>query len=386
MAQVEIYGRAHLVVDKWSATGATAAAENMAGRMRVVDNASRIGFRINEDLGGGLRAFALIEGGINIDNPAEFDKGQSGLPNTGTGGFGTREAHLGIGNRMGEVRLGRQNVYWGNGLVEDVAPNHMTFAGVGVYSAASSGYVTAPVARQDNTIQFIANSDLAGAFAGSSVWISYPNSAERLGGTGAGTQNPPNPNNNAAPTAKAQGAMIRWAQGPWLFQFDNATSKNSMNSAEDPANRTNTGNKLGLAYTMGTTKLSVHWGKMEREYTLATSNSGALNTNIGGGSQSFTGFSVTHGMGSQSLYFQHAKLGKFQHATLGEQANTGSTSTAIGLRHNLSKRTHAYISYNVVKNESNAYVNMSGGGYSSSGKIGNGADQKSTAIGILHNF
>jgi len=58
MAQssVEIYGRANLSVDSWEASGATAgSAADFDRRMRVVDSGSRLGFRVNESLGGGLR-------------------------------------------------------------------------------------------------------------------------------------------------------------------------------------------------------------------------------------------------------------------------------------------------------------------------------------------
>ena len=68
MAQstVEIYGRAKLRVDNWRATGGPA--DNFKSRMRVVDSGSRLGFRINESLGGGMRAFVVIESSAAIDS------------------------------------------------------------------------------------------------------------------------------------------------------------------------------------------------------------------------------------------------------------------------------------------------------------------------------
>ena len=58
MAQssVEIYGRANLGIDNWRASGAVDPAGNAKSRNRVFDGSSRLGFRINEGLGGGLRA------------------------------------------------------------------------------------------------------------------------------------------------------------------------------------------------------------------------------------------------------------------------------------------------------------------------------------------
>jgi predicted porin len=63
MAQstVEIYGRANLGIDRWEATGATAPAGEFKDRFRIYDGSSRLGFRVNESLGGGMRAKAMAE-------------------------------------------------------------------------------------------------------------------------------------------------------------------------------------------------------------------------------------------------------------------------------------------------------------------------------------
>ena len=58
---------------------------------------SRLGFKGNEDLGGGLRAFFTIESGINLDDGTN-----------GQGAFWGRQAFVGIGSPYGQVSLGRQ--------------------------------------------------------------------------------------------------------------------------------------------------------------------------------------------------------------------------------------------------------------------------------------
>jgi predicted porin len=58
---------------------------------------SRIGFRVNEDLGGGMNAFATIEMGANLDTGASA---QGGLA------FG-RQSFVGLGGGFGKVSLGR---------------------------------------------------------------------------------------------------------------------------------------------------------------------------------------------------------------------------------------------------------------------------------------
>jgi len=59
---------------------------------------SRLGFRGNEDLGGGMNAFFTLEMGLNADDGT---LGQSGLA------FG-RQAFVGLSDAWGEVSLGRQ--------------------------------------------------------------------------------------------------------------------------------------------------------------------------------------------------------------------------------------------------------------------------------------
>ena len=80
-------------------------ATTAGGRIVKMDsghaNGSRLGFRGNEDLGGGLRASFLLESGINVDT--------GGLgQNQGAGAkmFG-RGAYVGLAGDFGEVRLGR---------------------------------------------------------------------------------------------------------------------------------------------------------------------------------------------------------------------------------------------------------------------------------------
>ncbi len=88
--------------------------KNVGGRQFLVDSnsgtlGSRWGMRVNEDLGGGMNAIAVLESGINIST------GQFGQGGTAFG----RQAFVGLGSRTyGTVTLGRQydsiNDYVGN--------------------------------------------------------------------------------------------------------------------------------------------------------------------------------------------------------------------------------------------------------------------------------
>jgi predicted porin len=90
-SSVTVYGVADAYVQ--SADG--------AGRVNRVQSGglggSRIGFRGNEDLGGGLRGIFTLESGINLDDGTN-----------GQGAFWGRQAFVGIASQYGQVTLGRQ--------------------------------------------------------------------------------------------------------------------------------------------------------------------------------------------------------------------------------------------------------------------------------------
>jgi len=378
---VVIYGRAQVALDNMSASTATAAT-TMNGRMRVSDGGSRVGLRINEDLGGGLRAFSVIETGVNLDTATA--NGQSGAANSGTGFFGTREAHVGIGNATAEVRLGRQNVYWGNGAIEDTAANRIHGGVYSVYTAQSSGWVSAPAARQDNTVQFIAGSAL-GAFAGSSYWFSTGNAATAEGAA-LGTN----------PNAGASGLTIRYTQGPIAVQYDTATNKNIAANVNDTfvaADTTNKGSKLGVAYTYAPgSKVAFSMFNMSREYMNTATNSAALTVatmgTAGGRKQGGFALGVNHNLGGGlEGIVQYVKQGDVvAQGAVSSLADSGSSAYAFGVRKDLSARTALTGSYNIISNGANNNVQFSGGGLGSVAAVGAGAKVRMFGVSIQHNF
>lgn len=93
-SSVTVYGVADagLVVDK------DAAGDRLTRVASGVASGSRIGFKGKEDLGNGLSALFVLEGGFNIDTGTS---GQGGLL------FG-RQAYVGLSGKGGAVTLGRQ--------------------------------------------------------------------------------------------------------------------------------------------------------------------------------------------------------------------------------------------------------------------------------------
>jgi len=388
---VTIYGRAHVAYDaQYSATGSVlGAAGDVKNRRRVADDGSRVGLRITEDLGGGLRAFSVIETGINLDStnagtPADgaagngTSGGQSGVFNTGTGYFGSREAHVGIGNATAELRLGRQNVWWGMGPIEDVGANRISGGVGGSYSAASSGWLGAPAARMENTVQVIAGS-ATGGFAGSSIWFAHPNAAEK---TGVG----------ADAKAAAQGFTLRYITGPFAAQYDYGVNKNTFNDLTSTSNVDNKGAKLGLAYTYapGSKAYFVNTA-FSRDYSVEATNATALSVTAAGAlaggkrKQSSNQIGVQHRMGALELHAQYVTQGNVKGYSA-ELADSGSKAYALGARYELSKRTAITGSYNIINNGKANNMNISGGGQSSVGSLTAGSDLKVMRASIQHQF
>lgn len=449
---VEIYGRAHVAYDATykttggtttpggaaiTATGAAAAATaaapvtagqayDLANRARVADDGSRIGFRVTEDLGSGAYAKAVIETGINLDTNSP--NGQSGAANSGTGFFGSRDAWVGLGNNMGDIRLGRQNNFWSNGAIEDVGANRIHFAVHGAYTSPSSGWIVGPASRVDNTIKFVANKGLAGAFAGSEIWTAkqnggeqaQPNTATTGAGSGLG-------NAGGSPQAKASGITLKLNQGPWAAQYDWAKNSNLTNgvvpaapaqtgtfdgdmktasSASPGSNSSTTGQKLGLAfsyaegskvYFINAQFKQVFDGALaDSGYVLAQSISStapatALNTAVPVGilginrKQSSNQIGVQHRLGAWELHAVYVKQGD---ATIGGEklGDSGSKAYTLGARYDLSKRTAVTVATSQIKNGAFNNINNSNGGQSSVAAIGYGAKLTQMGASIQHNF
>lgn len=96
-SSVTIYGivDAGVEVARTSA-GATTPAARLNSVVTGSQSASRLGFRVREDLGGGLLAVAALEHGFDIDTGTQ----------TGAAFWG-RDAYVGLGGGWGELRFGR---------------------------------------------------------------------------------------------------------------------------------------------------------------------------------------------------------------------------------------------------------------------------------------
>jgi predicted porin len=370
MAQssVEIYGRANLAFDQWKATGSATGAD-FESRLRVVDGSSRVGFRINESLGGGLRAFAVIETGVNIDNGGTT--GQGGQANGSSAVWASRDSYLGLGGGWGDIRLGRQSIWWSNGVIAQTGANYL-------YTAADSvitGHMlAAPVTRQPNVISY--NSPTFGGFNFSASFS--PDDQERGTLTGA------------AEKGHIFGLTGRYTSGAIRAQVDWATRSNASQVDARDIDGLKVG--VGWAYAPGS-QISGIWGNIDHS-NFGTQNAGeaAIVTAFGGAGAvdaevTFWLLNWEHMIGQWQLLAQFYKAGDVE-TSFGDINDSDVTAITLGAKYFLSKRTGVYVNLHSIRNGDFAWADHTGGAVTSGPlTVANrGADPRIIGVGVMHNF
>jgi len=354
---VTLSGRASMDVSTFEAKGSTAntTANNydFNRRVRVADTSSRITFAAQEDLGAGSRAGVYCETGINIDTANA--NGQANSANANTSEWCSREGRLYYGNNTAEIRLGRQNVWWTQGALNQVGSRHMGSdsitnlqnGGVGVYGV-----------RVENTALINFGGNL-GAFAGSQVYAGRMGGTSGEGAVAAGTGS----TTNSAAIGQFAGGKLVYTAGQIVGMVDYQTSHNSAasgaaNSATAVAAFDRSATKLGLGYKYaGAASSSIvsaqMWNKKRTDLSsntayaatpvLAGGSTGIITQNTGSGKDSGYAFNVEHDLGANRMVVaQYGKANNLKDASGTEVANTGATAYTIGFRQALSKHTHGY--------------------------------------------
>jgi predicted porin len=92
-AEIQVYGRVNVSVEHITIKNSPVASENDSTN-ELVDNSSRIGFRGNKDLGGGLKAIWQVESRVKLDDSAGSV-------------FASRDSYAGLQGGFGTIRAGR---------------------------------------------------------------------------------------------------------------------------------------------------------------------------------------------------------------------------------------------------------------------------------------
>ena len=327
-SSVTVYGIVDLGINS---TDNDSANGRLTGLTSGGQSASRIGFKGTEDLGNGLKANFVLEGGFNADDGSQAT----------TGLLFSRVSTVGLSGGFGAVNMGRQT-----SVLKDAHDQIDPFGAAGstgnleriFYSGA-----TPNGGRVSNSIKYTSNS-----FSGFKAQAAYV-FGETRGDTSANS---------------GYGLGVGYANGPLNVQF----AYNNVDISGTTAPFANTSEQdnmfLGATYDFGMFKLHGAFADTEIDFPVATDTE-ARNYMLGA--------SVKVGAAGTLLASYAVNDNKTAGVT-----NADSKQFAIGYTHDLSKRTNLYTGYAKTSNDANALV----GGSS----VTAGNDVTVFNVGVRHKF
>lgn len=289
-AGATLYGHMHMSLDRLDNDSG-----NEDGRMS--NNASRIGFKGDEDLGGGLKAIYQIESGV-----LAVDEGTNGFGGT------LRNSFVGFAGSWGAVKLGRHDTPYkdlGRKLdnFNEKIGDTRNIIGDATYDK-----------RVSNMIRY-----------------ESPN----FGGLNVVVQNTSNDGAEATVTTNKDTSLgLNWTSGPLFLgaawnEVGNATSNDT------------TGMRLAGSYTFNGIMLGLLWETL---------------SDIGGTSghdRDTLGFFASMKMGNHMFNLSYFDADKYD-----DVANSAGKLWSIGVDHSFSKTAKIYFAYASVDNDSAATFNL----------------------------
>lgn len=278
---------------------------------------SFIGFKGQEDLGGGLKAFFTLESNINVDTGSQ------------TGAFWGRTSVVGLTGEFGTVALGNARSL--NFLANQA---YNVFGGTGLFSTSNVLF------GGGSTVKGAAGLSLTGGTSLENNWsnsITY--TTNNLSGFTAAAQVGLSENNNTGTKDTAFGLQLNYAAGPLAV---GATYQDSQESAFASNAKSW---QLGAAYDFGALKLTGQYGQAkenndDESYKFFQIGAAIPVTSAGNVLVSYGQGKYDDGKARQfSLAYDHAiskRTGAYVGAT-NLRDNTadpkGGTSFAVGVRH-----------------------------------------------------
>jgi predicted porin len=384
-SNVQLYGRAVLGIDYYSAKGGnnptntTQGVNNdRDGRIRIFDNSSRVGLRGTEDLGNGLKAIFQIETGVNIDNGSST--GQGGQTNASSGFWASRDSFVGIDSNFGRLTFGRQSVYWANGVNAQFAANYINTEipwtnGTSMGRINSGALGSASPARLSNVVQYTTPT-----FAGINGTLSYAPQAEAVQAISAGTDI----------DGKIWGATVRGTWGPFYAQVDYADVQGNSFTSGAPRVDGSAWKVGGSWGYMPGARVGIIWVRAEANNAVGITSGDKVN-------QDGWTLNWEHTFGNFQVMAQYGFTNDLKScngdAGTVSCSDSGSQGYMIGGRYFLSKRTWLFASWNKVSNDNNQFADYNGGAITSTSlPVGGGAnypfgaDPEIWAVGIFHQF
>ena len=303
-------------------------------------NNSRWGMRGTEDLGGGMKALFVLEGGFQPDTGE-----MATISNQGGGLFG-RQAWVGLSSGFGTVGLGRQypaydDLRGATNMIYD--SNFATTATV--WGTGLQDYQN----RSSNAIKYTSPD-----FAGFSGAITYGFGENKTNANATAT--PPTPARDAENVASIH---FKYANGPLLVGFAHQREKQviggtyfgsrapggvtiavGLPSAPATVNATRKYNLVGASYDFGVAKITAQYNQAKGE-TSATASAKDKEFNVG--------VSVPFGAAALAAGYSRSKS---DGSGVGNTGSNRGTGVSLLGTYALSKRTNLYTGFLVTKVES----------------------------------
>jgi predicted porin len=352
---VVLYGVVYETLESVEGKGPTTAA-TAPRRQRVSDQASRLGVRGTEDLGGGLKAFFQLETVFKADQ------------NDST--FANRNSAVGLQGGFGSILMGR----WDTPL--KVAANAMDPFGdvtLGGQSVATLGSGVGGVQgqfdlRQQNVVQYWSPS-----WAGVAVRLSYAANEARSTSPCAGQ-----PAGSGGCNPRSEGASITYTGGPIYIgyayhEFKDGGGVGVTNFAVIPEKQSI--NAIFGSFTFGPIKVGGLYDKVKRTSSLAAADYSDQKAWLA---------NVVWTLGNNQIIYQHqdAKDGALKIATTGQPS---CKADSIAWQYNFSRRTFFLAQYSKVDNNDLGTCNYG----STPGPLTTnvaGQDLRGIGLGIRHSF
>jgi predicted porin len=349
-ANVSVYGVANVSYD-FIDTGTTTAGVGGPKINKVSSNASRLGFKGKEDLGGGLSAIWQVESLIAMDN---------------TGGtFGTRNTYAGLSSKdYGTLLLGRNDTPYKISTRKldnfgDTLADNRTLFGTVTGTSASKSFVT----KQPDLVSYI--SPIMGNVTLSAAYLNLSENA------------------TTAAAAKDSAASI-------AAMYDDGTFYGSLAYETHKLDTVRIGGKesawaVAGVYTMNDFKIGAAYEQSSDTLGGAAAPAACAGLAVGADCLGHSAWYVSgiYSFGSNALKAAYTSAGN-----LGGRVNTGAKHVSLGYDHRLSKRTTLYALYTRLSNDSAANYGLAGAAWSSgvTPSIGAGADPSAISFGMKHMF
>jgi predicted porin len=313
-SSVTIYGRLNTSVERVKVDGVKETVVN--------NNASRLGFKGTEDLGGGLKANFFLEHRFNSDNGAT------------TSDFWSGDSWVGLSGGFGEVRLGRMTsgAYYATADYVSLH-NHDTGTSADILYGLGN---QAAVFFAKNKVSYTTPS-----LGGLTAEVQY---ALREAGTTPGSD---------LTTKNGTDVALNYAAGPLALG----------------AGFTKVGDDKQFAvrglYTAGDFIFGGYYQRTMLETSMTTAATLA-GFGANDGKANVVRVSAQYNLGASEF---HANVGWA--GDVGDVDNSGAKQYTLAYNYNLSKRTKVYTYFTKVSAESNNFYTV---------------DARSVALGIRHNF